>query len=82
MSVHQATYLSRMEEEYQLKQWGLVEGGHDMDRLNNAVNLSSVSLFWSLHHYRGVMIGERGSERGGEGGSEIGSEIGSIIGHK
>ena len=30
--------------------WGLVEGGHDMDRLNNSVSLSSVRLFLGLMH--------------------------------
>ena len=41
---------SRLEEEFQLEIWGVVEGGHDMDRLNNAVRLSSVGLFMSLFH--------------------------------
>ena len=29
--------------------WGVVEGGHDMDRLNNAVRLSSVGTFMSMY---------------------------------
>ena len=28
--------------------WGVVEGGHDMDRLNNSVCLSSVGTFMGL----------------------------------
>jgi ATP synthase F1 complex assembly factor 2 len=39
---------SRLEEEFQVEIWGVVEGGHDMDRLNNAVRLSSVASFLSL----------------------------------
>lgn len=39
---------SRLEEEFQVEIWGVVEGGHDMDRLNNSVRLSSVATFMSL----------------------------------
>eukprot|EP01036_Dinobryon_divergens_P028730 gene28730-37724_t len=39
---------SRLEEEFQLEIWGVVEGGHDMDRLNNAVNLSSAGFLMQL----------------------------------
>jgi ATP synthase F1 complex assembly factor 2 len=39
--------LSRLEEEFQIGRWGLVEGGHDLDRVNCAVNLSSASfMLW------------------------------------
>eukprot|EP00605_Chrysophyceae_sp_TOSAG23-4_P001922 GSChrysophyteH1.ASY1.ANO1.2122.1 assembled CDS len=48
LGVEQLRYASRIEEEFQLDIWGVVEGGHDMDRLNNAVNLSSVGLYMSL----------------------------------
>ena len=41
INLDKAKLLSRMEEEYQLDLWGLVEGGQDMDRLNNCVNLAS-----------------------------------------
>jgi ATP synthase mitochondrial F1 complex assembly factor 2 len=41
-------YSSRLEEEFQVDIWGVVEGGHDMDRLNNAVNLSAIGLYMSL----------------------------------
>jgi ATP synthase mitochondrial F1 complex assembly factor 2 len=40
---------SRLEEEFQVEVWGVVEGGHDMDRLNNTVRLSSVGTFLSLY---------------------------------
>ena len=50
IDVEEAKLLSRMEEEYQLEMWGLVEGGHDMDRLNNAGNLSAASAFFNLLH--------------------------------
>ena len=39
-----------MEEEHQLAQWGLVEGGQDMDRLNNSVSLCSTGMFFNLYH--------------------------------
>lgn len=39
---------SRLEEEFQVEIWGVVEGGHDMDRLNNAVRLSSVGTYLSM----------------------------------
>lgn len=50
IDVEEAKLLSRMEEEHQLEMWGLVEGGHDMDRLNNAGNLSAASTFFNLLH--------------------------------
>lgn len=40
---------SRIEEEFQVEIWGVVEGGHDMDRLNNSVRLSSVGAFMSMY---------------------------------
>lgn len=45
----QATEISRCEEEFQAEIWGTVEGGHDLDRLNNRVSLSSVDTFMSLY---------------------------------
>jgi hypothetical protein len=38
----------RLEEEFQMEQWGLVEGGHDMDRVAGKVNLNSASAFLHL----------------------------------
>ena len=46
-----ARMTSRLEEEFQIEIWGAVEGGHDMDRLNNAVSLGSVTTY--LHLYWG-----------------------------
>ncbi len=50
MSLEQAKQASRLEEEFQVEIWGVVEGGHDMDRLNNSVSLSSVAAFMAMHH--------------------------------
>ena len=36
---------SRVEEEFQIANWGLVEGGHDYDRLNCSIQLRSAHLF-------------------------------------
>lgn len=52
---------SRLEEEFQVEIWGVVEGGHDMDRLNNAVRISSVGTFMSLH-YDSQQLEERWKE--------------------
>lgn len=49
-SLEDAILCSRLEEEFQAENWGVVEGGHDMDRLNNRVNLSSVDVFIRLLH--------------------------------
>jgi ATP synthase mitochondrial F1 complex assembly factor 2 len=40
-----AVEASRVEEEFQIAMWGLVEGGHDYDRLNCSVQLHSAQLF-------------------------------------
>ena len=48
VTLEQARLASRLEEECQIEWWGAVEGGHDMDRLNNAVSLSSVGTFMGL----------------------------------
>ena len=39
---------SRIEEEFQVEIWGVVEGGHDMDRLNNSVSLNSAATFLGM----------------------------------
>lgn len=36
---------SRVEEEFQIANWGLVEGGHDYDRLNCSIQLHSAAVF-------------------------------------
>ena len=50
ISLEEAKVCCRLEEEFQVEIWGLVEGGHDMDRLNASVNLSSMGLFVGLLH--------------------------------
>eukprot|EP01041_Mallomonas_annulata_P005803 gene5803-11709_t len=47
-TVGQARIAARLEEEAQLEVWGLVEGGHDMDRLNLAVGLAATQTFMGL----------------------------------
>ena len=42
--VAQASEASRVEEEFQIGVWGLVEGQHDYDRLNCSVQLHSANL--------------------------------------
>jgi len=44
----EAIHAGRVEEEFQLEQWGLVEGGHDLDRLNAGVSMMSVRAFMDL----------------------------------
>lgn len=43
--VAQASEASRVEEEFQISVWGLVEGQHDYDRLNSSVQLHSAIMF-------------------------------------
>lgn len=50
LSLDQAKLLSRLEEEFQLEIWGVVEGGHDMDRLNNSASLGAAGTFFNLLH--------------------------------
>ncbi|KAL3924002.1 MAG: hypothetical protein SGILL_001314 [Bacillariaceae sp.] len=40
-----AILASRVEEEFQISNWGLVEGGHDYDRVNCSIQLHAASLF-------------------------------------
>ncbi len=42
---------SRIEEEFQLEIWGVVEGGHDMDRLNHAVSIHSTSALLNILYH-------------------------------
>ena len=41
LSIHDGISAARLEEEYQIEQWGLVEGGHDVDRVHIAVQVAS-----------------------------------------
>ena len=49
INFQQAKVASRVEEEFQIDIWGVVEGGHDMDRLNNAVTCSAVDAFMNAY---------------------------------
>ena len=49
LSLSEACSASRVEEDFQTDIWGIVEGGHDMDKLNNAINLAAVDTF--LNYY-------------------------------
>lgn len=49
VSLNEIKAASRLEEEFQLEIWGVVEGGHDMDRLNNEVSLSAAGIFFGLY---------------------------------
>jgi ATP synthase F1 complex assembly factor 2 len=40
-----AVAASRVEEEFQIECWGLVEGGHDYDRLNCSISIHAASFF-------------------------------------
>ena len=43
--------MARTEEEYQIKLWGMVEGGHDVDRAHIRVQLASASSFLWLQEF-------------------------------
>lgn len=43
-TVHDAVEAFRLEEEVQIENWGLVEGGHDYDRLNTSVTVRAALL--------------------------------------
>lgn len=43
--IPKAIEASRVEEEFQISNWGLVEGGHDYDRLNCSIQLQAAKLF-------------------------------------
>lgn len=47
--VKKAIMASRVEEEFQIDNWGLVEGGHDYDRLNCSIQIhAAISLLQSI----------------------------------
>ena len=39
-----AVQAARVEEEFNIEQWGLVEGGHDYDRLNSSIQMHAASF--------------------------------------
>ncbi|CEG47665.1 atp synthase mitochondrial f1 complex assembly factor 2 [Plasmopara halstedii] len=48
ITAKEAVDVSRLEEEFQISNWGLVEGGHDLDRVNCAMKVSSASFLLYL----------------------------------
>ncbi len=48
LDLTQALQAARLEEEFQIDRWGLVEGGHDVDQANAKVQLAAPSLFLRL----------------------------------
>ncbi|CBJ25926.1 similar to ATP synthase mitochondrial F1 complex assembly factor 2 [Ectocarpus siliculosus] len=46
-TVEKAFDAARLEEEYNVERWGMIEGGHDMDRANTTLTLTAAStLIW------------------------------------
>ncbi|QDZ24718.1 ATP synthase mitochondrial F1 complex assembly factor 2 [Chloropicon primus] len=52
VSIKEAVHLSRLEEEMQIEEWGMVEGGHDIDRADQNVRVAAPAVFMKL--YKGV----------------------------
>lgn len=48
VSVHDAIEAARLEESYQMEEWGLVEGGHDIDIADMKVRISGPAMFLRL----------------------------------
>ena len=49
IDMDQAVAAARVDEEYNIDMWGLVEGGHDVDRANVSVQVATAStLLWLL----------------------------------
>lgn len=44
-----AVHLSRLEEEIQIEEWGMVEGGHDLDRADQNVRVAAPAIFMRLY---------------------------------
>ena len=51
LDVRQAIELSRTEEEHQIGEWGMIEGGHDIDRADTNVRIASPVSFLRLYRY-------------------------------
>jgi len=45
ISIKEAVAAARVEEEFNIENWGLVEGGHDYDRLNASVQIRAALIF-------------------------------------
>jgi ATP synthase mitochondrial F1 complex assembly factor 2 len=50
LSVQEALQAARVEEEFQIENWGLVEGGHDYDRLNASIQIHSAVILKECLH--------------------------------
>jgi len=48
LSPSQAIEAARVEEEFQIENWGCVEGGHDYDRLNCSIQMRSASFLLEM----------------------------------
>lgn len=48
ISIEKAVELSRLEEDVQIEDWGLVEGGHDLDIAYIRMKLAAASVFVKL----------------------------------
>ena len=51
IDVDQAMAAARVEEDLQIEEWGLVEGGHDVDLADIRVRLSSPRVMMNLLRY-------------------------------
>ncbi|GMH80824.1 hypothetical protein TrST_g10637 [Triparma strigata] len=67
LTAEEAIDASRVEEEFQIEQWGLVEGGHDMDQLNNGIQIRASVVFKDMLE-AGVEGGEGGDDDNAGGG--------------
>ena len=67
VGVQECLRLARLEEELQIEEWGMVEGGHDIDRADAAVRVAGPILLVAL--LRGG--GEGGVTSGEGGGGEV-----------
>jgi len=48
LTVDQAIAAARVEEEAQIEEWGLVEGGHDLDQLDIRVRVGAPVMLMKL----------------------------------
>ncbi|MED6181209.1 hypothetical protein PIB30_017406 [Stylosanthes scabra] len=48
LQIEEAIELTRLEEDFQVERWGLVEGGHDVDIADLRVQVSSAAVFLGL----------------------------------
>ncbi|XP_065879914.1 uncharacterized protein [Euphorbia lathyris] len=48
LDIEEAIHLIRLEEDFQVDRWGLVEGGHDVDIADLRVQISSAAVFLGL----------------------------------